>query len=316
MMDFKGSREAFAAALTDMAASNEKLLFVSADSLKAMRAAGFAKVYPGRCVECGIAEQAAVDMAAGLAACGMIPFVGTYAGFLTMRAAEQMRTFAAYPNLNVKFIGINGGLIGGEREGVTHQFYEDLGILSSIPNFTILTPADPAQVYHAVRYAAETDGPVYIRAASGREAEVYPRDAAFNLRGLTVLRNHGSDAVLFASGFILDRVLKAADALLNEGIKVTAVDVNILGKKDNPEIIRLLEGTERAFTVEDHNINGGLGSYICHLACAHHPLPVYRIGLTSFGESGPAAELADRYGFSVEKITAVVKEKISGAEKQ
>jgi transketolase len=310
MNTFKGTREAFAAALTEMAVSYKKLLFISADSLKAMRAVAFAEAYPERYVECGIAEQSAVDVAAGLAACGMIPFVGTYAGFLTMRACEQMRTFTAYPNLNVKFIGINGGLIGGEREGVTHQFYEDLGILSVIPNFTIFTPADPSQVYHAVHYAAELAGPVYIRAASGREIDVYPYDTPFNPAGFTVLRNYGSDVLVFASGFILDRVLAAAELLLKDGIKIKVVDVNILGRADEPGIIRLLEDTGLVFTVEDHNINGGLGSYICHLACTYYPLPVHRIGLSGFGESGPAKMLADHYGFSAEKIASVVKEKI------
>ncbi len=149
MTKFTGTREAFAAAISDIAKTDERLLFVSGDSLKAMRATSFADEYPERYIEVGIAEQAAVNVAAGLATCNFIPFVGTYAGFLTMRACEQMRTFVAYPNLNVKFVAINAGLIGGEREGVTHQFYEDLGILSSIPNITIFTPADAAQTYEA-----------------------------------------------------------------------------------------------------------------------------------------------------------------------
>ena len=145
MKKFKGTREAFAQALLDLAEKDDNVMFVSPDSLKAMRATKFAEVYPENYVEVGIAEQAAVDVAAGLAATGKIPFVGTYAGFLTMRACEQMRTFVGYPNLGVKFVGINAGLLGGEREGVTHQFYEDIGIVSNIPNYTILVPADGNQ---------------------------------------------------------------------------------------------------------------------------------------------------------------------------
>ena len=145
MAEFKGTREAFAAALYEMAAENDKVVGVFPDSLKAMRAVPFGETYPDRYIECGIAEQCAVDVAAGLASAGMLPFVGTYCGFLTMRAGEQMRTFVGYTDLNVKFIGVNAGILGGEREGVTHQFYEDLAFVTSIPNFTVLTPADPEQ---------------------------------------------------------------------------------------------------------------------------------------------------------------------------
>ena len=196
MAEFKGTREAFAQAMIDAAAENDKIMFVSPDSLKAMRATKFAELYPERYVEVGIAEQDAVAAAAGMAAAGLTPIVGTYAGFMTMRACEQMRTFVAYPNLNVKFVGINSGLLGGEREGVTHQFYEDIGILSNIPNFTILTPADAAQTYHAVKVALEIEGPVYVRAGSGREPDVYEKDVPFTMDGIRVLKEYGNDALL------------------------------------------------------------------------------------------------------------------------
>lgn len=306
MADFKGTREAFAAALTDLAKEDGNVMLVSADSLKAMRAVAFAEKYPKQYIEAGIAEQATVAVAAGMAACGLTPFAATYSGFLTMRACEQMRTFTAYPNLNVKFVGINSGLVGGEREGVTHQFYEDLAILSAIPNFTIFTPADAAQTYGAVKEAYRIKGPVYIRAGSGREVDVYDKSAPFSPDGVTVLKDYGKDAVLFASGFILERVLKAADLLKNDGVAVTVADVNILNGANREKILGIMNGTKQVFTVEDHNVNGGLGSYICHLACENAPVRVNRIGLRTFAESGPAAELADHYGFSPEKIAASV----------
>lgn len=307
MTQYTGTREAFAAAMLDLATSNADVVFVSADSLKAMRAVAFAEKHPDRYFEAGIAEQGAVAAAAGMAACGLTPFVGTYGGFLTMRACEQMRTFVAYPCLNVKFVGINAGLIGGEREGVTHQFYEELGILSSIPNFTLFVPADAGQTYGAVKAAAAVKGPVFIRTGSGREPEVYDRSAPFNPDGVTVLRNYGAEIVLFANGFILDRVLAAADMLHNQGVDVTVADVNILGR-ENSAIISLLAGAKQAFTIEDHNINGGLGSYICRLACDHAPVRVKRIGLDRFPESGPARQLADYYGFSPEAISKTVRD--------
>ncbi len=309
MTDFTGTREAFAAALMDIAENDANAVLVSSDSLKAMRATAFAEKHPSQYIEAGIAEQAAVAAAAGMAASGLTPFVATYAGFLTMRACEQMRTFTAYPNLNVKFIGVNAGVVGGEREGVTHQFYEDLGILSSIPNFSIFTPADAAQTYQAVLEAYRVTGPVYIRAGSGREAEIYDKSAPFNPDGVTVLRNYGNAAVVFTSGFILDRVLAAADMLKEEGINISIADVNIL-YGDGSKLLDIMKNTSQVFTVEDHNINGGLGSYICHLACENAPVRVKRIGLDRFPESGPAKELADHYGFSPETLAAAVKSQL------
>ena len=305
---FKGSRAAFAQAILDMAETNDKIMFVSPDSLKALRATEFAEKHPEQYVEVGIAEQAAVDTAAGLATCGMIPFVATYAGSITMRACEQVRTFVAYPELNVKLYGVNAGLIGGEREGVTHQFYEDLGIISNIPGITILTPADPAQAYHAVKYAAEIQGPVYIRAGSGKEPEVYDFETPFNLDGVTFLRNYGADTLVLSSGFVLDRVLAAADALHAEGVDVTVGDVNIQYMEEPNALLAAIAAAKRIVTVEDHNVNGGLAAYIRKLTAEHDPKFVKAIGLTTFGESGPAKELADAYGFSPECIAASVKE--------
>ena len=307
MTKFKGTREAFAAAIMDMAESRPDVVVLSPDSLKAMRAVEFGEKYPDRYVECGIAEQGAVDAAAGMASAGMTPFVGTYCGFLTMRACEQMRTFVGYTDLGVKFVGVNAGLLGGEREGVTHQFYEDLAIVSSFPNFTIFTPADPAQCYHAVQLAANTPGPVYIRAGSGREVDVYDKEAPFSPSCITVWKQYGTDAVLFSSGFVLDRVLAAADLLNEQGIHVTAADINIMYGKDPSAILETMALSKQLFTVEDHNINGGLGSYISRLACEHEPARVTRIALTSYGESGPAKELADAYGFSPEAIAERVR---------
>lgn len=306
MAEFKGTREAFAQALIDLAAENDRIMFVSPDSLKAMRATEFARLHPEQYVETGISEQGAVDAAAGLAAAGLVPFVGTYAGFLTMRACEQMRTFVAYPNLNVKFVGINSGLLGGEREGVTHQFYEDLGILSNIPNYTILTPADAAQTYHAVKMAAKIDGPVYVRAGSGREPDVYDKETPFCEDGIRILKEYGNDALLLSSGFVLDRVLLAADMLKDQGINVTVGDVNILYGKNPSKILEAISGARKIVTVEDHNVNGGLGAYISKLTAENDPKTVKRIGLTTFGESGPAKELADAYGFAPEDIAKTV----------
>ena len=308
MAKYQGTREAFATAIMELAEQDDRIMFVSPDSCKAMRATDFAEAHPEQYIECGIAEQGAIDTAAGLAASGLLPFVGTYAGFITMRACEQVRTFVAYPNLNVKMFGVNSGVFGGEREGVTHQFYEDMGILSCIPNITILTPADPEQAYEAVKFAAEIEGPVYIRGCSGREIDVFPEDAPFSREGITVMRSYGEDLLLLSCGYTLDRVLNAADVLHAEGIDVTVADINILYPKDPSKVLAAIGKVKRILTIEDHNINGGLGAYISRLVVENDPKPVRRMALTTFGESGLAKDVADHYGFSAENIANVTKE--------
>lgn len=307
MGDYKGTREAFAQAIIDLAQTDDRIMFISPDSLKAMRATGFAERYPNQYVEVGIAEQESVAAAAGMASCGLVPFVGTYSGFLTMRACEQMRTFVAYPNLNAKFVGINSGMIGGEREGVTHQFYEDVGILSNIPNFTILTPADGNQTYHAVKAAAAIAGPVYVRAGSGREIDIYDKETGFTMDGIRILKEYGRDILILSSGFVLDRVLKASELLRTKGIQVTVGDINIINAKNPSKVIEVIKKYKRIVTVEDHNIHGGLGAYISKLVVENDPKYVKRIGLTTFAESGPAKELADYYGFAPEDISKAVE---------
>lgn len=309
MAEYKGTREAFAAAMMDLVAEGKDVYGVYPDSLKAMRAVEFGEKYPMRYVECGIAEQCAVDVAAGMASTGAIPVVGTYCGFMTMRAGEQMRTFVGYTNLNVKCAGFNAGCLGGEREGVTHQFYEDLAFVTALPNFTVLTPADGNQMYHAVKHAVnDIVGPVYIRGGSGREADVFPKDAPFSLTGITVLKEYGTDVVLLSNGFVLDRVLGAAEVLKEQGINVTVADINILYGKDPSKILEVMAKTNLVVTVEDHNINGGLGSYISTLASENKPVRIKRIALEDYAESGFAKDLGDHYGFSPEGIANTVKE--------
>lgn len=311
MAKFKGTREAFAAAMMDLADEGVDVYGVYPDSLKAMRAVSFGDKYPERYVECGIAEQCAVDVAAGMATTGAIPVVGTYCGFLTMRAGEQMRTFVGYTDLNVKFAGFNAGCLGGEREGVTHQFYEDLAFVTALPGFTVLTPADGNQMYKAVRYAVSIKGPVYIRGGSGREADIFPADAPFSLDGITILKEYGTKAVLFSNGYVLDRVLAAAEELNARGVGVTVADINILYGKNPEKILSVMAKTDLAVTVEDHNINGGLGSYISRLATENRPMRVKRIALEDYSESGAAKELGDRYGFSPSGIADTVTATIS-----
>jgi len=312
MMEFKGSREAFVAALVELAEKDPRVVFISADSLKAARATAFADRFPDRYFEAGLAEQNAVAIAAGLAACGLKPYVITYGGFITMRACEQVRTFCAYPALDVTFAGLNGGLIGGEREGVTHQSIEDVGIMRTIPGITVFEPADAAETYALAKAAAGIKGPVYFRLGSGREPDVFLAGIDVEVGKLRKVRDYGADVALISTGFVLDRVIGAAEILKIEGIGAVVASVHAVKPLDAEGIVGLLSACKAAVTVEDHNVVGGLGSAVAELAADRCPTRIARLGIQDrFPESGPASELADKYGLSAASIADAARKLVA-----
>ena len=295
MAELSSTRTAFVEALTELIEKDDKVVMVSADSVAVFRATGLQKQYPDRIVECGIAEGSAVMIAAGLASAGMKPFVCAYAGFLTMRAVEQMRTFVAYPHLNVKFFGANAGMCSGEREGVTHQFFEDVGIMRAVPGFTVLAPYDAEDTKQMVFKAYETDGPVYCRIGSGRDPVV---------GGGFVKREYGSDALIIGCGAPLADAAEAADDLKAEGINTTVLGVNVIKPLDEKALMPYIEKAGKVITIEDHNIYGGLGSAVCEIAGRK----VTRLGLQDiYPESGTAQELKVKYHIAAEDVIKAVK---------
>lgn len=310
------SRTAFIRGLQQAAASDDRVVLVCADSLKVVRGEAFAASYPERYFDVGIAEQNAVGAAVGLASSGLVPFVATYAGFLAMRACEQIRTFAAYPRLNVKLVGANGGAAAGEREGATHQFTEDLGILRGIPHMTVVAPGSAEQVAAAVMQTAVQDGPAYIRIGSGRDAyEPTVDQAPFELGKLQVLEDGGRDVLLLGTGFVHHRTLAAARQLQSEGIGVTTANVHTLKPLDAASLEQLLRRTRAVVTVEDHNVIGGLGSAVAELAAETRPVPVIRVGLLDrFPESGEPEALLDHLGLTPDAIAAAARRSLARAE--
>ena len=308
-MALKSTREAAMLAIQELARKDDKIVIVSPDSVAAARATKFREEFPDRVIEVGIAEQDAVDIAAGLATTGMKPVVVTYAGFLTMRACEMIRTFNAYPGLNVKLIGLNGGMLGGEREGVTHQFYEDVGILRSMPGVSIITPADGQQAYLAAKAMMELEGPCYLRLGSGREPEVFSDGTPFTFGKVREVKSYGNDVAIFACGFIMDRAIAALEELHASGISGTLVDVSTIKPVDSEGVAAVLTRCGCAVTVEDHNIYGGLGDAVSEVACRLAPCRVLRVGLhDKYPRSGKAAELLDAYGLSVKDIAATAQQ--------
>ncbi|MCG8402470.1 MAG: transketolase family protein, partial [Firmicutes bacterium] len=259
---YASTRDAFVKAMIALSERDDKYVLVLADTLLAGRAAKYQEAFPEKVFDVGIAEQNALGVSAGLASHSLVPYTLTYAGFLTMRACEQVRTFIAYPGLSVKLVGLNGGMFGGNREGVTHQFIEDIGILRSIPGITITTPADANQAYEAALAIAKQDGPCYLRLGSGKEYQIYGENEPFELGEIRIAEKFGTDVALFSSGFVLNRVLEAAKILSKQGINATVVDVHTLKPLDVDGITEVLALTRCAVTVEDHNIIGGLGYYV------------------------------------------------------
>ena len=244
MSNEKSTRTAFVGALEELFRQDERVVMVSADSVAVFRAGELKKKYPNRIVEAGIAEGSAVMIAAGLASAGFKPYVCAYAGFLTMRALEQMRTFVAYPHLEVKFFGANAGMCAGEREGVTHQFFEDLGIMRSVPGFTVFAPSDADDTFDMVKLAYSTNGPVYCRIGSGRDP-VVGRDR--------VLRSFGNDALVIGCGAPLAAACEAADELQKESIGITVLNNRVIKPLDETFLADYLTKAEKIITVEDHN---------------------------------------------------------------
>lgn len=303
------TRAAFIAALSELMETDGSIVVVFADTTKIFNAPGvFLERFRDRIFDVGIAEQNAAGVAAGLASCGLQVFVASYAGFITMRACEQVRSCIAYPGLDVKFVGANGGLMGGEREGVTHQSIEDLSILRTIPGVTVTVPADAHQVYLATKALAGVRGPTYMRVGSGRDPVVYDPPVPFELGKIRVVRNAGDDVALFANGYMIRRCLEATDRLRAQGIGVQVVEVHTLRPLDISGILSVLETTGAAVAVEDHSILGGLGSTIAEVIAEHGLGRLARIGVRDvFAESGDALALLDRYHMSVPDIVAAAQ---------
>ena len=293
MSSLGNTRIAFIESMAEIVKQDPRAVLVCADSVLVVKGKPFTEKYPEKFFDFGIAEQNAVACAAGMAACGLVPFVATYAGFITMRACEQVRTFVAYPGLNVKLVGANGGISAGEREGVTHQFFEDIGIMRAIPGITVVVPADHTQVRQATKAIHKVQGPVYMRIGSGRDP-VVDSDILFELGKVRILKEYGGDIALFANGFVINRALEAADVLKAEGINAVVVDVHTLKPLDEKAIIEILEKTGAAVTVEDQ-YHRRFGKRHCRAECRETAVPGHEDRpercLSAFGKAGAVAGL-------------------------
>ncbi len=256
-----GERGAFGKVIIDIAESHPEMMVVTADLADATRVKEFSKINPDKFIQVGIAEQNMIGIAAGLALSGKTVFATSFACFSSMRACEQVRTDIAYPRLNVKIIGSHGGYANGTL-GTTHYAIEDFGIMRSIPNMVILSPADGAEIVKATQAAAEYNGPVYLR-FSGIENHsiIYRRDFDFQI-GKSIELIEGSDITIIATGSLVSEALKARNLLENEKIYARVIDMHTIKPIDKEAIKKASKDSRLLFTAEEHNIIGGLGSAV------------------------------------------------------
>lgn len=303
-------RKAFGKTLAEIGELNEKIIVMDADLACSTQTKIFADKFPDRFFDCGIAEQNMLATAAGLASEGKIPFVASFAVFVTGRTYDQIRNGICYPNFNVKIVGTHGGVTVGE-DGATHQALEDISLMRGLPHMTVIVPADCKECQEAIKYAALHEGPTYIRIPRSNVPDIFNENYSFNIHKAVVVEE-GTDVSVFTNGETLAEVLLAAEELKKDNISLEVINVPVVKPLDFQTVIESVKKTKFAITVENHSIIGGLGSAICETLADKLPSKVYRFGIhDEFGQSGKAEELIEYYGLDsktlAKRIRAIIK---------
>lgn len=302
----KSIRTAFGKTLAQLGKTNKDIVVLDADLSCSTQTQIFAKEFPERFFNCGIAEQDMIATATGLAATGKIPFAATFAMFATGRTYDQIRNSVCYPEFNVKIIGTHGGVTVGE-DGASHQALEDIAIMRSIPNMSVIVPADSKECEEVIKFAADNHGPMYIRIARTNVCDIFDDNYEFDFTKARVLEE-GQDVTVISNGETLAEVIDAAQKLKNDGYSVQIIHVPVVKPLDGATIIDNVKKTRFVIVVENHSIIGGLGSAVCELLSEYYPLPVHRIGVNdTFGQSGKWDFLLDYYGLTSDKLQQTIK---------
>ena len=303
-------RKAFGKTLAEIGELNEKIIVMDADLACSTQTKIFADKFPDRFFDCGIAEQNMLATAAGLASEGKIPFVASFAVFVTGRTYDQIRNGICYPNFNVKIVGTHGGVTVGE-DGATHQALEDISLMRGLPHMTVIVPADCKECQETIKYAALHEGPTYFRIPRSNVPDIFDENYSFNIHKAVVVEE-GTDVSVFTNGETLAEVLLAAEELKKDNISLEVINVPVVKPLDFQTVIESVKKTKLAITVENHSIIGGLGSAICETLADKLPSKVYRFGIhDEFGQSGKAEELIEYYGLDsktlAKRIRAIIK---------
>ena len=301
------TRESYGKALADLGKDHENLVVLDADLAGATKTSVFMKAFPERHIDCGIAEANMAGIAAGLATCGKVPFMSSFAMFAAGRAFEQVRNSIGYPHLNVKIGATHAGISVGE-DGATHQCNEDIALMRTIPGMVVINPADAVEAEAAVKAAFEYVGPVYLR--FGRLAiPVFNDEATYKFElGKGITLKEGKDVTVIATGLCVNEARQAVEMLAADGIDAELINIHTIKPLDEELVIASATKTGKVVTVEEHSVIGGLGSAVCDCLSAKAPTKVLKIGVNdTFGESGPAVELIKKYELDAESIYKKVK---------
>jgi transketolase len=300
-------RIAYGKALADYGAVNPDVVVLDADVSSSSQTHFFAKRFPERFFNLGVAEAGMVDVAVGLALGGKIPFANTFAFLISLRAAEQVRTCVAYARTNVKLAATYAGL-SDSKDGPTHHSVCDLSVIRAMPNMTVVVAADAVEVQKMVPIVAELDGPVYLRISRAEVPVLFDEDHEIEIGKGTVLRE-GSDISLVGTGVMVGRCLEAAEDLEESGIRARVIEISTLKPLDQESILAAAKETGGIVTAEEHSIIGGLGEAVASCLAESYPVPLRRVGIKDrFTETGPYFELLDKYGMGVNDITSAAKE--------
>jgi len=301
------ARDAFGEALALVGAEDERVILLGADAIGSTRAAPFAKKFPGRTFNFGIAEQEMVSAAAGFALRGKIPIATAYGFLLSMRACEQVRTDICYPNLNVKLMATHTGL-SMAAAGSTHHSTEDVAIMRSFPNMTVVAPADALETVKAVKAVISHLGPVYLRMGRGSLSSVYQQDFDFVL-GKSVELAEGKDLTIIAYGIMVAEALNAASTLKTRGLSARVLNMHTIKPLDTEAVLKAATETGAMVTAEEHTIIGGLGEAVCAATAGACPVPVLRVGLQDcFSAFGPEEDVRERMRLTAAEIVRVAEQ--------
>lgn len=306
----QATRDAYGEALVAVARNNPRIVALTGDLRDSNRLEAFAAAYPDRFIECGIAEQNMAGVAAGLATCGKIPFVSSFAAFVPGRCYDQVRVLIAQPRLNVKLVSTHGGITVGE-DGMSAQAVEELAMMRALANMTVVVPADAVETAQAVGALTEHVGPAYMRLGRSAVPVLFDDGYRFAIGTAPVLRD-GDDVAIAACGVMVSRALAAADTLAAEGISARVLNCSTLKPLDEPAIVAAARETGAIVTAEEHTVHGGLGGAVCEVTAAHHPVPVERVGLRDcYGESGSPEALLEKYGLTAAAIASAARRAVS-----
>lgn len=303
----KATRESYGEALVEIGEKYANVVVLDADLAGATKTGTFKKRFPERFIDCGIAEANMIDIAAGLAACGKIPFASSFAMFAAGRAYEQVRNGVGYPCLNVKIGASHAGISVGE-DGATHQCNEDIALMRTIPGLVVLSPSDDIETKAAVRAAAEHVGPVYIR-TSRYAARVINDNADYKFEiGKGIVCKDGKDVTIVATGIMVAEALEAAEALEKEGVSARVINIHTIKPLDVEVIVKAAKETGAILTVEEHSVIGGLGEAVAAALAEEYPVKVKKIGVPDvFGYSAPASVILKDFGLCAENIALEAK---------